>query len=222
MWSLITEFTAMTYIMVGAGLKMVLEAKLHASKGTAGHRRLGGPMPVPVNNQTSGDAGEGGHDDEHEHNTFAHAINVLKWSLIGSYLALEYGTMLHKGVGRNCRDLWAHRDTKNGRYRITVLVLKCVTALAISVDDYVFVEEGSALVFLLCITIFQVLLKRLERFLRANKKAVRRENVLERNHSETKMIASLRGSHSELVSLTDIEDGDKESATPYSKLDGAM
>jgi hypothetical protein len=91
------------------------------------------------------------------------AIVVLKWSLVGSYFALEYGTMLHKGVRRNCRDLWAHRDTKNGRYRLGLVGVKGATVFAIAIDGVILPHY--ALAVLLCITIFQVVLKRVEQVL---------------------------------------------------------
>ena len=88
---------------------------------------------------------------------------VLKISLVVAYILIDTNTMLHKGFNRNCRDLWFHSNTKTGQSRLLLLLLKAATLVAILLSDMV----KTPVILLLCITVAQVFLKRVERLLRA-------------------------------------------------------
>jgi low temperature requirement protein LtrA len=193
-WALLTEAVAAAFITVGAGLKLVLETMAEPSE----HRRLGGYDSEPSTNHT----GDGdGHGEEAEGVSKQQAIVVVAWSLIVSYIAVDMSTMLHKGFGRNVRDLWHHRGTVNGKYRLMVLLLKAVSVAATWISPSFL---SFPVIFLVGIVVSQVFLKRVERILRAQPDAMKREDADHNAHVKRKLTRKMtrnEGRSSEMESV---------------------
>jgi hypothetical protein len=139
---------------------------------------------------------------------------VLKISLVVAYILIDTNTMLHKGFNRNCRDLWFHSNTKTGQSRLLLLLLKAATLVAILLSDMV----KTPVILLLCITVAQVFLKRVERLLRAAPHAQLREQELEKLHLESK--AGLKQRRSSAAALARTSAGDASGSTPYVAMHG--